>query len=449
MNHKQLYQHIVVGLIATSFLAIIVWLVRSESQQTRESIRVAAKDAGAEMRKGIIGDVAQSLDKNAIKPGKTIRDAKDKLPTDAVGEDNRRTKDKDLIKLPRKDAGGGQNESHRISSKSKIEIIMTPYDHEESEHTADTTTQDSSTISDESATSNSSKENPAKDTAPCSESSRKSTAENKPSEHKPSPDDVIGQLFELGQDAVKSVDAIGQEALGLSLEEEKKVGRQIYGIIRRDWKLLQDKYVAERLQRLAKPILEQCVRKKLRYTISIVDNPEVNAFAHLGGYVYIHKGLLDAFRTDAEIQFFLAHEIAHVDLKHAVRRTTYSTRAAKLAGEPGRTTAQIAYQAIAVGYFKDDEFEADAWAARAMIRIGRDHEEVLSPLSQLLTEERKKAVRSTDPRPVCQHGHEPNSAGRRKRPDRLRSGAVPFDRTGREWHSVVLEERLSGIPCCP
>ena len=50
----------------------------------------------------------------------------------------------------------------------------------------------------------------------------------------------------------------------------------------------------------------------------------------MGGYIYVHKGLLDLTATDAELQFVLAHEIAHVDLNHCTRQLTYEARIGEL-----------------------------------------------------------------------------------------------------------------------
>ena len=63
-----------------------------------------------------------------------------------------------------------------------------------------------------------------------------------------------------------------------------------------------------------------------RLTIVIIASDEVNAFAHLGGYVYLHKGMLDFAESDAELQFVLAHEIAHIELGHCARKVTYAAR---------------------------------------------------------------------------------------------------------------------------
>lgn len=58
-----------------------------------------------------------------------------------------------------------------------------------------------------------------------------------------------------------------------------------------------------------------------RFTITILDSSEVNAFALPGGYVYVTRGILALASDASELAGVLSHEIAHVTLKHARART--------------------------------------------------------------------------------------------------------------------------------
>ena len=173
---------------------------------------------------------------------------------------------------------------------------------------------------------------------------RKPLARKKPSR----PADPIEQLFDLGHQVSKAVDEVGQEALALSWEEEQKVGRDVHRMLARDYKLLRPPAVIEHLQQLARPIIDQRTRKELIFTLEMIKSDEINAFAHAGGYVYVTAGMLNFAKPDAELQFFLAHEIAHQELKHVVKRMTYAARASQLGGEAAGTLAQMAYLTIAL-----------------------------------------------------------------------------------------------------
>src|SRR5690606_24204832 len=52
-------------------------------------------------------------------------------------------------------------------------------------------------------------------------------------------------------------------------------------------------------------------------TISILDSSEVNAFALPGGFIYVTRGILALANDMSELAAVIAHEIAHVTLRHA------------------------------------------------------------------------------------------------------------------------------------
>jgi len=68
---------------------------------------------------------------------------------------------------------------------------------------------------------------------------------------------------------------------------------------------------------------------KVPFTIKVIDSDEVNAFALPGGFFYVNKGLLLAADNEAELAGVMAHEIAHVCARHAVRKQ-YQSLAARV-----------------------------------------------------------------------------------------------------------------------
>ena len=176
------------------------------------------------------------------------------------------------------------------------------------------------------------------------------------------PGNLIGEIFRAGREATRSLDRIGQEVLKLDTTEERQLGESLNRLICEEHPILNEPRISTRLESLAVTFLDQRKRKDVDYTFVIVDSPEVNAFAHAGGFVYVHTGLLEFVRDEGELQFVLGHEIAHVDLRHCVEQLTYASRASQGAGEVGGSLVRIAYQLIALGYSEDKEFEADAWA---------------------------------------------------------------------------------------
>jgi len=68
-------------------------------------------------------------------------------------------------------------------------------------------------------------------------------------------------------------------------------------------------------------LLEAADQPENSFTITILDSPQVNAFALPGGYIYVTRGILALANDSSELAAVLAHEIAHVTLRHARARS--------------------------------------------------------------------------------------------------------------------------------
>ena len=128
----------------------------------------------------------------------------------------------------------------------------------------------------------------------------------------------------------------------------------------------------------ARPLLDTVTRKDIHYTFTVLDSDRVNAFSLPGGFVYVCRGLFDLIGSDEDyaLQFVLGHEIAHVDLKHALKCVAPGNAEAK---KRGIDTLRQFMVPIGLGYPDEQEFEADAWAYQRMTtRLDRTRRETLA-----------------------------------------------------------------------
>ncbi len=190
--------------------------------------------------------------------------------------------------------------------------------------------------------------------------------------------DPIGVFFKTGQTLAKSLDQVGQDFFRLDVEEEVRIGRDVRKHVLKETRVWQNPREQVRIERLAKTLLDQRTRTSIDYKFTLLDDSSVNAFSHLGGYVYFNRGLIQKGLSDAELQFVIGHEVAHVDLKHCVEKLTYAVRASGLAGGDTGNLVQLAYHGVALGYSEDQEFEADKWSYQGMRKIGRNKDECLA-----------------------------------------------------------------------
>lgn len=138
------------------------------------------------------------------------------------------------------------------------------------------------------------------------------------------------------------------------------------------------------------------------FTFTVVDSPDLNAFATPGGYIYVNRGLLAYLDNEAELAGVLAHEIAHVTARHAARQQTgrvtnqaVGILAYILTGSGDLADASTMYgQELISGYGREHELEADGLGAEYMHRAGYDAQELLSVISVLKDQEQYQRVRA-------------------------------------------------------
>jgi predicted Zn-dependent protease len=121
-------------------------------------------------------------------------------------------------------------------------------------------------------------------------------------------------------------------------------------------------------------------RPDLRYDISILNSPAINAFALPSGNLYVTRGLLALANDSSELASVLAHEMAHVIVRHAairedrVRQAAIVSRVANdLLSDPQMGALALAKSKIALATFsRTQELEADGIGVGISARAGFD-----------------------------------------------------------------------------
>ncbi len=116
------------------------------------------------------------------------------------------------------------------------------------------------------------------------------------------------------------------------------------------------------------------------YRITILDSPDVNAFALPGGYLYLTRGLLALANDEAEVAAVISHEMAHVIANHGVQRQQRQD-AALIAGQvvseilTGRlaSSSVLARSKLRLAAFsRQQELQADEIGIRMLAQAGYD-----------------------------------------------------------------------------
>ncbi len=117
------------------------------------------------------------------------------------------------------------------------------------------------------------------------------------------------------------------------------------------------------------------------YSITVLNSPNINAFALPGGYLYVTRGLLALANDSAEVAAVLAHEMGHVKANHGIERQQRE-EAAELAGrvvtEVLASDTTAARAALARGrlnlasFSRNQELQADAMGIKQTGDAGYD-----------------------------------------------------------------------------
>jgi Zn-dependent protease with chaperone function len=174
-----------------------------------------------------------------------------------------------------------------------------------------------------------------------------------------------------------------------SIQDDVRLGRQAAAEAEQQFPLLRDEevhsYVERVGQRLVASVPPEFQHSGFRYYFRVINASDINAFALPGGPMYVNRGMIQTSRTEGEMAGVMAHEIAHVALRHGTAQATKAQKYNLLAGilgiggailgGPAGAAAQIASQGVGVYFLKfsrEYETEADILGARIMANAGYD-----------------------------------------------------------------------------
>ena len=163
----------------------------------------------------------------------------------------------------------------------------------------------------------------------------------------------------------------------MTLDEEKRVGREEHPkILQQFGGAYDDPALRRYVTGIGKNLAARSELPNLKFTFTILNSEQVNAFALPGGYVYVTRGLLALAGSEAELAGVMAHEIGHVTARHSARRYSRSVAFGLGAAVLGAVTGSRAANDLArlgsglylKSYSRSQEFEADSLGVRYLSR---------------------------------------------------------------------------------
>jgi predicted Zn-dependent protease len=195
----------------------------------------------------------------------------------------------------------------------------------------------------------------------------------------------------------------GPNLVLMSQNREKEIGLEEHEKVLASTQLYEDEELLAYVTRVGNKVAAASHRPDLEYTFTLIDSPDINAFALPAGYVYVNRGLLTFMNSEAELAAVLAHEIGHITARHAVQQQARGALARTAASVGGIVTAvatgsgyvgsqisevaSIWAQSGLSGFGREAELEADSLGAEYLFEAGYDPSAVIEVITVLKNQE--------------------------------------------------------------
>ncbi len=139
-------------------------------------------------------------------------------------------------------------------------------------------------------------------------------------------------------------------------------------------KLSQNPVVNNYVNQIGQRLARTSARPNIKYTFQVVEDDSINAFATMGGFVYVNTGLVKAADNEAQLAGVIGHEIGHITGRHSlqhIKQAAITQGLTSLAGLDRDTVVQMGVQlALTLPNSRQDEYDADRRGLTNMIQTG-------------------------------------------------------------------------------
>src|SRR6476659_1995182 len=194
-------------------------------------------------------------------------------------------------------------------------------------------------------------------------------------------------------------------------QQDVEIGLKAAAEVRKEYPVIDNaainRYLTTLGNRLVDAAPREFVQPVYKFSFTPVNLKEINAFALPGGPMFVHRGMVDAAKSEGEVAGVMAHELSHVLLRHGTANATKAEnpwlQIGQIAGiVGGAVVGGAAGSAIAQGsqfglgtlllrYSRDFEKQADLLGSQIMARAGYDPRD-LAHMFERIEQESKSAA---------------------------------------------------------
>lgn len=176
-----------------------------------------------------------------------------------------------------------------------------------------------------------------------------------------------------------------------SVDQDKEIGQKSAAEAERQLPILSDRSINAFVSELGMRLAAVAPGADYPYQFKVVNASDINAFALPGGYLYFNRGLIEGAKSEGQLAGVMAHEIAHVALRHGTNQASKAYLSqmglgvmAGLTGKNGGSTGKalnavggFGLNALFLKFSRTDEEQADVVGAQIMAKAGYNPQDMV------------------------------------------------------------------------
>jgi len=190
-----------------------------------------------------------------------------------------------------------------------------------------------------------------------------------------------------------------------SVEQDKEIGAKSAAEVEQQLPILHGQAVQSCVDAIGRRLAAVAPGAKYAYQFEVVNASDVNAFALPGGFLYFNRGLIETAKSEGQLAGVMAHEMAHVALRHGTNQASKAYLGqmglgvmggllSKEGSSTGKTIDAVGgfgMNALFLKFSRTDEEQADVVGAQMMARAGYDPQDMVGFFETL------RSMQSRDP----------------------------------------------------
>jgi hypothetical protein len=169
-----------------------------------------------------------------------------------------------------------------------------------------------------------------------------------------------------------------------SKDQDVQLGKEAAAQVQQELPIIKNRRLEDYVRKMASRLWSLPEADEYPYTIQIVHEPSINAFALPGGPMFVHTGLIEAADNESQLAGVLAHEISHVALRHGTNQASKANLfqlplmlaggaiGDSMLGQLAKVGIGIGANSVLLKYSRNAERDADLLGTRMMAKAGFD-----------------------------------------------------------------------------